>query len=118
MSTRIIESLYRISNIEINESLAALTPEQQIIFNANESFMGPDGSLEQINGQWVLSDWYDEEIFDTTEEMIAFCRDNISYMSDDVIREHLEDTTWEYSYTPEEVEQIRNYLMNELNSRK
>ena len=116
---KIIESLYRISNIKLTEANQPneLIPEEQVIFNTNESFMGPDGSLEQIDGKWVLSDWYDETVFDSTQEMIEFCKENISYIDDDLIKEHLEDNTWEYSYTPEEVKQIRNYLIDELKNR-
>lgn len=115
--SRIVESLYRVSNIEVTESLAELTPEQQLIYDVNASLMGPDWSLEQVNGQWVMSDWYDEEVFDSTEEMINFCKQNIEYANDDVLKQHLEDNTWEYRYSPEEVEQIKNYIVSILNNR-
>lgn len=115
--SRIVESLYRVSDVEVTESLAKLTPEQQLIYDVNASLMGPDWSLEQVNGQWVMSDWYDEEVFDSTEEMINFCKQNIEYTNDDVLKQHLEDNTWEYGYSPEEVGQIKNYIADILKNR-
>ena len=55
--SRIVESLYRVSDVEVTESLAELTPEQQLIYDVNASLMGRSNHATTLPINRNLDPW-------------------------------------------------------------